>query len=106
MKSYPYETPSPQLNYAVRQLKMAEIPAGECGDGVDRGQPPVSYRPENPYSRELYRHLIATVLLVVITVVAWLSLVGLAPGANAHTVAHTNPSERSISATASSLDEK
>jgi hypothetical protein len=81
---------------------MAEIPAGKCDDDHDRGQLSVSYRPENPYSRQLYRHLIATVFLVVITVFAWLSVVGLAPGANAHTVAHTNPSERSISAAASS----
>jgi hypothetical protein len=102
MKSYLYETPLSQLGYAVRQLNMAEIPAGECGDDVDRGQPTVSYRRENPYRRQLYRHLIATVLLVVITVLAWLSLVGLAPGASAHTVAHTNSPEQSISATASS----
>lgn len=81
MKSYPYEIPSSQLGYAVRQPKMAGIPAGECGHDFDCGQPPLRYRTENPYSRQLSRHLITTVLLAVITVLAWLSLIGLAPGA-------------------------
>jgi hypothetical protein len=102
MTSYPYETPSSQLGYAAQQLKISEILAGECGDDVDRGQPPSRNPVENPHSRQLYRHLIATVFLVVITVLAWLSLIGIAPGANAHTVAHTNSSEQSISAIASS----
>jgi hypothetical protein len=102
MRSYPYETPLSHLGYAAQQLKMAEILAGECVDDVDRGEPPSQNQSENPYSRQLYRHLIATVLMVVITVLAWLSLVGIAPGANAHTVAHTNPSEQPIPATASS----
>jgi ABC-type amino acid transport system permease subunit len=48
---------------------------------VDLGQPPLRYQPENPYSRQLFRHLIATVLLAVITVLGWLSLIGLVPGA-------------------------
>jgi hypothetical protein len=81
MKCYPYETPSSLLGYAVRQLKMAEILAGECGHDVDCGQPPLRYQHENPYIRRLFWHLIATALLVAITVLAWLSLIGLAPGA-------------------------
>jgi hypothetical protein len=76
MTSYPYEIPSSQLGYAVRQPKMAEVPAGGCGDDVDCGQPPLRCQPENPYNRQLFRHLIATVLLVAITVLAWLSLIG------------------------------
>jgi hypothetical protein len=76
MTSYPYEIPSSQLGYAVRQPKMAEIPAGGRDDDVDCGQPPLRYQPGNPYSRQLFWHLIATVLLVAITVVAWLSLIG------------------------------
>jgi hypothetical protein len=101
MKSYPYEIPSSQLGYAVRQPKMAEIPAGECGHDFDCGQPPLRYQPENPHSRKLFWHLIATALLAAITVLAWLCLIGLAPGAYAHTAAHTNPSKQSISATTS-----
>jgi hypothetical protein len=81
MNSYPYEIPSSQLGYAVRQRKLAEIPTGGRGDDVDYGQPPLRYQPENPYNRRLFWHLIATVLLVAITVLAWLSLIGLAPGA-------------------------
>jgi hypothetical protein len=106
MRSYPYQTPLSQLGYAAQQLKMAETLAGECGDDVDRVQPPSRNQIENPYSRQLYRHLIATVSLVVITVLGWLSLVGIAPSANAHTVAHPKSSEHSISATASSWREK
>jgi len=81
MKSDLYETPSSQLGYVVRQPKIAEIPTGGRGDDVDFGQPPLRYRTENPYSRQLFRHLIATVLLAVITVLGWLSLIGLVPGA-------------------------
>jgi hypothetical protein len=40
--------------------------------------------------------------LAVITVIVWLSLTGLAPGAYAHSAARTNPAERSTSATTSS----
>jgi hypothetical protein len=54
------------------------------------------------FSRQLFRHLIATALLAVITVVFWLSLIGLAPGAYAHSAARTNPAEQSTSATTSS----
>ena len=81
MKSYPYETPSSLLGYAVQQLKMPEILAGECGHDVDCGQPPLRYQPENPYIRRLIWHLIATTLLAAITVLTGLSLIGLAPGA-------------------------
>jgi hypothetical protein len=81
MKSYPYEIASSQPGYAVRQLKVAEIQTGGCGDDVDCGQPPLRYPTEKPYSRQLFRHLIATLLLAVIAVLAWLSLIGLAPGA-------------------------
>jgi hypothetical protein len=37
--------------------------------------------------------------LAVITVFFWLSLIGLAPGAYAHSAARTSPAERSTSAT-------
>ena len=102
MKSYPYEIPSSQLGYAVRQPKMAEIPLGGCGDDVECWQPPLRHQTENPYSRQLFRHLIATVVLAVITVIVWLSLIGLAPGAYAHTAARTDPAEQSTSAATSS----
>jgi hypothetical protein len=76
MTSYLYEIPSSQPGYAVRQPKMAKIPTAGCGDDVDYGQLSLRYQPENPYSRRLFWHLIATVLLVAITVLAWLSLIG------------------------------
>ena len=60
------------------------------------------FKPKTPYSRQLFRQLIATALLAVITVVFWLSLIGLAPGAYAHSAARTNPAEQSTSATTSS----
>ena len=64
-----------------------------CGDDIDCGEPPFSYQPEGAYGRRLLWHLIATVLLVAITALAWLSLIGFVPGADAH----TNPSKQSIS---------
>jgi ABC-type amino acid transport system permease subunit len=64
-----------------------------CGDDIDCRQTPFSYQPEGAYGRQLLWHLIATVLLVAITALAWLSLIGFAPGADAH----TNPSKQSIS---------
>ena len=98
MKSYPYELPSSQLGYAVRQPYMAESPVAECRDDFDRGQPPLRYRPENPYSRQLFWSLITTTLLAAITVIAWLSLIGFAPGGHAHGAAGTNPAEQSTAA--------
>ncbi len=47
----------------------------------------------NPYSSKLFRHLTATAFLAVITVVFWLSLLGLAPSAYAHGAALTNPAD-------------
>jgi hypothetical protein len=102
MKSYPYEIPSSQPDSTVWQSKIAEIPSGGCGDDVDAGSSYCALQTENPYSRQLFRHLIATALLAVITVVFWLSLIGLAPGAYAHSAARTNPAEQSTSATTSS----
>jgi hypothetical protein len=102
MKSYPYEIPSSQLDSAVWQPKMAEIPSGGCVDDVDCGRQSLRLQTENPYSRTLFWHLIATAFLAVITVVFWLSLIGPAPGAYAHSAAPTNPAEQSTSATTSS----
>jgi len=101
MNSYSYEIPSSQLDSVVWQPKMTGIPTGGCGDDVDCTQP-LRLQTENPYSRQLFRHLIATALLAVITVFFWLSLIGLAPSAYAHSAARTNPAEQSTSATTSS----
>ena len=101
MKSYGYEIPSSQLDSAVSQSKIAEIPSGGRGGDVDCGQQSLRLQTGNPYSRTLFRHLIATALLAVITVVFWLSLIGLAPSAYAHSAARTNPAEQSASATTS-----
>ena len=57
---------------------------------------------ENPYIRTLFRHLIATASLAVITVFFWLSLIGLAPGVYAHGAARTHPAEQAASVTTSS----
>jgi hypothetical protein len=102
MKIHAYEIPSPELDSAIWQPKMAEIPSGGRGDDVDCGQQSLRLQTENPYSRSLFRHLIATALLAVITVFFWLSLIGLAPGTYAHGAARTNPAEQSTSATTSS----
>jgi hypothetical protein len=90
------------MDSAVWQSKKAEIPSGGCGDDVDCGQQSLRPQTENPYGRQLFRHLIATTFLAVITVAFWLSLIGLAPSAYAHGAARTNPAERSTSATTSS----
>jgi hypothetical protein len=100
MKSYPCETPSRQPAEVV-----AEIPGGPRavvegrGDAVDCGQPPFSHQPEGSCGRQLFWRLIATVLLAAITALAWLSLIGSAPSAHAHTAVRTDPSKQSISAT-------
>jgi hypothetical protein len=99
MKSYRYEIPSSQLDSAVSKSKIAEIPSGGRGDDLDFGQQSLRLPTGNPYSRTLFRHLIATASLAVITVFFWLSLIGLAPGAYAHSAARTSPAERSTSAT-------
>jgi ABC-type amino acid transport system permease subunit len=54
--------------------------SGHPCDDIDCGQPPFNYQPEDAYGRQLLWHLIATVLLVAITALAWLSLIGLASG--------------------------
>jgi hypothetical protein len=102
MNSYPYGIPSSQLDSVILQPDTAGIPSGGCGDDVDCGQQPLRLHTENPYRRQLFRHLIATALLAVITVIFWLSLIGLAPGASAQSAARTNPAEPSTSATTSS----
>jgi hypothetical protein len=101
MKAYPYEVPSPQLGYAVRQLKMADTSGRGCGDDVDRRQQPFRGRTGNPYGRQLFWHLIATLLLAAVAALVWLSLIGPVPGAYAHTDVRTNPAKQSISATTS-----
>jgi hypothetical protein len=102
MKSYACEIPLPQPDSAVWQSDIAEIPSRGCGDDVDRGWQSLSLQTENPYRRQLFRHLIATALLAAITGVFWLSLIGLGPGAYAHGAARTNPAEQSTSARTSS----
>jgi hypothetical protein len=102
MKSYPHEIPFAQLDSAVWQSKIAEIPSGGRGEDVDCWQQSLRLQTGNPYSRRLFRHLIATALLAVITVVFWLSLIGLAPSVYAHSAARTSPAEQSTSATTSS----
>jgi hypothetical protein len=99
MKSHAYEIPSTQLDSAVRQSNVVEFPAGGRGDDVDRGQQSLRRQTGNPYRRQLFRHLLATAVLGVITVVFWLSLIGLGPGAYAHGAARTNPAEQSTLAT-------
>jgi hypothetical protein len=100
MKSYRYEIPSSQLDSEVWQSKIAEIPSG--GDDLDCGQQSLRLQTGNPHSRTLFRHLIATASLAVITVFFWLSLIGLAPSVYAHSAARTSPAEQSTSATTSS----
>jgi hypothetical protein len=102
MKTHPYEIPSAHPDSAVWQSKTAEIPSGRCGDDVDCGQQSLRLQTENPYSRQLFRHLIATGFLAAITVVFWLSLIGLAPSAYAHGAARTDPTDQPTSATTSS----
>lgn len=81
---------------------MAEISATGFADDVDSGQPPLRYQAENPYGRPLFWSLVTTALLAAITVIAWLSLIGFAPGAHAHGAAGTNAAAQSTSATTSS----
>jgi hypothetical protein len=100
MKSYPHEIPSPPSDSAIWQSKMAEIPSGGCGDDLDCGQQSLRLQTENPYSRTLFRHLIATAFLAVITVFFWLSLIGLPPSVYAHGAARTNSTDQPTSATA------
>jgi hypothetical protein len=102
MKSYPYEIPSFQLDSAVWHPKMDEIPSGGRDGDVDYRQRSLRLHTGNPHSRQLFRHLIATTFLAVITVVFWLSLIGRAPSALAHSAARTNPAEQSTLATTSS----
>jgi hypothetical protein len=100
MKSYRYEMPSSQLDFAVSKSMVAEIPSG--GDDLDRGQQSLRLQTGNPYSRTLFRHLVATASLAVITVLFWLSLIGLAPSVYAHSAARTSPADPSTSVATSS----
>jgi hypothetical protein len=102
MTSYRYEIPSSQVDSAASQSTIAEIPSGGRGDDVDCGQQSLRLQTGNPYSRTLFRHLIATASLAVITVLFWLSLIGLAPSVYAHSAARISPAEQSTSATTSS----
>ena len=83
MNSYPSE----QLSR--RPAEVVAVSAGPravvegFSDAAGRGQqPPFNYQPEGPYRRQLFWSLIATVLLAAITALAWLSVIGSAPGAN------------------------
>jgi hypothetical protein len=83
MNSYPSE----QLSR--RRAEVVAVSAGPravvegCSGAAGRGQqPPFNYQPEGPYRRQLFWSLIATVLLAAITALAWLSVIGSAPGAN------------------------
>jgi hypothetical protein len=62
-------------------------------------QPSLSYLPEGFYGGQLFRHVVAIVLLAAITALAGLSLIGSAPGANEQTAAGADRSTQSISAT-------
>jgi hypothetical protein len=99
MKSYRYEIPSLQLDSVVSRSKIAEIPSRVRGDDLDCGQQSLRLQTGSPYSRQLFRHLIATALMAVITVLFWLSLIGLAPSVYAHSAARTSPAGQSTSAT-------
>jgi hypothetical protein len=101
MKSYPYEISSPHPDSAVWHSKITEIPSGGCGDDLDCGQQSLRLQAENSYSGTLFRHLIATAFLAVITIFFWLSLIGLAPSVYAHAAARTNSTDQPTSATAS-----
>jgi hypothetical protein len=106
MKSYRYEMPSSQLDSAVWHPKMAEIPSGGCDGDVDYRQQSLRLQTGNPHSRTLFRHLIATASLAVITVLFWLSLIGLAPSVYAHSAARTSPADQPTSATTSPKRQK
>jgi hypothetical protein len=102
MKSYRHEIPSSQLDSPVSKSKVAEIPSRGRGDDLDCGHQSLRLQTGNPYSRRLFRHLIATASLAVITVLFWLSLIGLAPSFYANSAARTSPAEQSTSAATSS----
>jgi hypothetical protein len=96
MNSYPSE----QLSR--RPAEVVAVSAGPravvegCGDAAGRGQqPPFNYQPEGSYRRQLFWSLIATVLLAAITAVAWLSVIGSAPGANGQPRALSQQSSQS-----------
>jgi predicted secreted protein len=99
MKSYPHQIASSQLDSAAWQPKLAVIPSGGRRFDVVGGQRSLRIQTGNPHRRRLFRHIIATALLAVVTVFLWLSLIGFAPGADAHPAAHTDPAEQSTSAT-------
>jgi hypothetical protein len=101
MKSYPHEIPSSPSDSEIWRSKIAETPSGGCRDDLDCGQQSLRLQTENAYSRTLFRHLIATAFLAVITVFFWLSLIGLAPSVYAHGAARTNSTDQPTSATAS-----
>jgi hypothetical protein len=102
MQSYRYEIPSSRLDSAASKSKIAESLSGGLADDVECRLQSLRLQTGNPYSRTLFRHLIATASLAVITVFFWLSLIGLAPSVYAHSAARTNPADQSTSATTSS----
>src|ERR1700744_2237629 len=105
MKIHANEIPSSQLDSTASKSKIAETSSDGRGDDLDCGLQSLR-QTGNPYSRKLFRHLIATVSLAVITVFFWLSLIGLAPSVYAHSAARTSPAEPSTSATTSSKHQR
>jgi hypothetical protein len=89
MKSYPCETPSRQPAEVVAEILAGPRAVVEGrSDAADGGQqPPFSCQLEGSYGGQLFWRLIATVLLAAIAALAWLSLIGSAPGANKRTAA-------------------
>jgi hypothetical protein len=83
MNSYPSEQlsrrPAEVVAVCAGPRAVVEGFSDAAGDGQ---QPPFSYQPEGSYGRQLFWSLIATALLAAITALAWLSVIGSAPGAN------------------------
>ena len=83
MNSYPSEQLSRCPTEVVTVSAGPRAVVEGCSDAAGGGQqPPFSYQPDGPYGRQLFWSLIGTVLLAAITALAWLSVIGSAPGAN------------------------
>ena len=93
---------SSRLDSAVWQPTLAVIPSGGRRVDVVGGQRSLRIQTGNPHRRRLFRHIIATAVLAVVTVFLWLSLIGLTPSIYAHSAARTDPAEQPTSATTSS----
>ena len=106
MKSYACEIPSTRLHSAVRKPKIAEFSASGSGADVECERQSLRLHGGNPYRRQLFRHLLATALLGMITVVFWLSLIGLAPSVYARGTARTSPAQSTLATTSSGTEIK